>query len=79
MELLGHGLRLASHVAVSGSFFINGIAEFQAVFDGFRPQVEQRVYLLRNLSVAQADMAASLSIDVDVHRACHTDGIADLH
>ena len=24
-------------------------------------------------------MAASVSIDVDVHRPCHTDGIADLH
>ena len=45
VELLDYGLRLASHVAVSGSLFINGITE-----DVYKRQVWY-VFLFRDVRV----------------------------
>ena len=46
LEMLGDNLRLASHMAVSGGFLINRIAQLQTVFNSFRTKIKDFVNFL---------------------------------
>ncbi len=77
--MLDDSLRLAAHVPIGSSLLINGVAELQAVFDSFGTEIEQLVNLAGYLTVAHADMAATVSIHEDIDGTRHADGVAYLH
>ena len=61
-----------------GGFLIDGVAQFQALFDGVGTHVKQLGHVLRYLGVGHVDIGGSAGVDIEAYGLCHTDGIGNL-
>ena len=78
-ECLLHDLGRASYVAVRGSFFVDGLAQLDAFFDGLGAEVEEVLDAFSNLAIVECYVALAVSVDVDGVRFSHADCVAQLH
>ena len=78
-ELLMYGRVFTSHVTIGGRVQIDGLAQVQLFLDGFRTEIEELFYFLRDFTVFHADMALAIGVDVYANGFSHTDGVGYLH
>ena len=78
-EVLRDLARLTAEVPVAGCLTIDRSTELEALLDSIGAEIEDLIYELGNLCIAEGDVTCPIRIDENADRLSDPDGVSELH